>query len=87
MVNIKYFRKSNIALALLTLTAIFYYYRLCESIALLEYLNLKYFNNQNESDAFFVIQLINETSQNRFCYFTVSDSYFDIYESKYLLYT
>ena len=45
MVNIKYFRKSNIALALLTLTAIFYYYRLCESIALLEYLNLKYFNN------------------------------------------
>ena len=72
---------------MLTLTAIFYYYRLCESIALLEYLNLKYFNNQNESDAFFVIQLINETSQNRFCYFTVSDSYFDIYESKYLLYT
>ena len=87
MVNIKFLRKSNIVLALLTLIAIFFYYRLCESFALLEYFNLKYLNNQNESDAFVVIQLINETSQNRFCYFSVSDSFFDIYESKYLLYT
>ena len=87
MMNIKNFRKSNILLILFTLSAIFTYYRLCEGFAIAEYLNLKYFNTQNDTDAFFVVQLINETSQNRFCYFTVSDSYFDIYESRYLLYT
>ena len=52
MMNIKNFRKSNILLILFTLSAIFTYYRLCEGFAIAEYLNLKYFNTQNDTDAF-----------------------------------
>jgi len=79
-------RKNMIMILLISLLLIIYY-RSCNDIAFIEYISLKFFNNQVPSETYFMVQIVNETSQNRFCYFTVTDRYFDMYESRYLFYT
>ena len=79
-------RKNMIMILLISLLLIIYY-RSCNDIAFIEYISLKFFNNQAPSETYFMVQIVNETSQNRFCYFTVTDRYFDMYESRYLFYT
>lgn len=79
--------KNNLVLLIFIFGVFLFYNQSCEEFVFLEYINLKFFDNQTSSETYFTVQLVNETSQKRFCYFTISDSYFDVYESKYLFYT
>ena len=79
--------KKNMIMILLISLFLIIYYRSCNDIAFIEYISLKFFNNQAPSETYFMVQIVNETTQNRFCYFTVTDKYFDMYESRYLFYT
>ena len=83
----KSLEKNNLVLLIFIFGAFLFYYQSCDGVVFLEYINLKFFDNQTSSETYFTVQLVNETVQNRFCYFTISDSYFDVYESKYLFYT
>ena len=83
----KSLEKNNLVLLIFIFGAFLFYNQSCDGVVFLEYINLKFFDNQTSSETYFTVQLVNETSQNRFCYFTISDSYFDVYESKYLFYT
>lgn len=79
--------EKNYLVLLFIFGAFLFYNQSCDGVVFLEYINLKFFDNQTSSETYFTVQLVNETAQNRFCYFTISDSYFDVYESKYLFYT
>ena len=83
----KSLEKNNLVLLIFIFGAFLFYNQSCDGVVFLEYINLKFFDNQTSSETYFTVQLVNETAQNRFCYFTISDSYFDVYESKYLFYT
>ena len=83
----KSLEKNNLVLLIFIFGAFLFYYQSCDGVVFLEYINLKFFDNQTSSETYFTAQLVNETAQNRFCYFTISESYFDVYESKYLFYT
>lgn len=83
----KSLEKNNLVLLIFIFGTFLFYNQSCDGVVFLEYINLKFFDNQTSSETYFTVQLVNETAQNRFCYFTISDSYFDVYESKYLFYT
>ena len=83
----KSLEKNNLVLLIFIFGVFLFYNQSCDGVVFLEYINLKFFDNQTSSETYFTVQLVNETAQNRFCYFTISDSYFDVYESKYLFYT
>ena len=83
----KSLEKNNLVLLILFFGVFLFYNQSFEGVVFLEYINLKFFDNQISSETYFTVQLVNETAQNKFCYFTISDSYFDIYESQYLFYT
>ena len=83
----KNLEKNNLVLLIFIFGVFLFYNQSCDGVVFLEYINLKFFDNQTSSETYFTVQLVNETAQNRFCYFTISDSYFDVYESKYLFYT
>ncbi len=83
----KSLERNNLVLLIFIFGVFLFYNQSCDGVVFFEYINLKFFYNQTSSETYFTVQLVNETTQNRFCYFTISDSYFDVYESRYLFYT
>ena len=63
------------------------YTQQCIDIVFLEYLKQYFFDFGKSEGVTYQVQFVNEGTQNRHCYFTLKDKYFDVYENKYLYYT
>ena len=86
MKNLKLSRFSLYLLSLFLITA-YVYQEQCFDIVLIEYLRHYFFDVGRIEDVTYQIQFVNEGTQSNYCYFTIQEKYFDIYENKYLYFT
>ena len=74
--------------SLLFLFSILYFYQKnCSGIVLIDYLKHYFFELGRLENTTYQVQFVNEISQSEYCYFTIQDKYFDIYENKILYLT
>lgn len=59
----------------------------CNDIVLISYLKHYFFENGRIEKTTYQVQFVNETLQNKYCYFTIYDQSFDVYENKLLYFT
>ena len=59
----------------------------CSGIVLIDYLKHYFFELGRLENTTYQVQFVNEISQSEYCYFTIQDKYFDIYENKILYLT
>ncbi len=86
MKNIKINKFSLFLLSIFLLSG-YIYTQQCVDIVFLEYLKNYFFDFGKSESVTYQVQFVNEGTQNRHCYFTLKDKYFDVYENKYLYYT
>ena len=68
-------------------TIVYLYQDLCSDIVLIEYFKHYFLETGRLENVVYKVQFVNDTSQNSYCYFTLHDQYFDIYENRLLYYT
>lgn len=86
MKNLKLSRFSLYLLSVFLITA-YVYQEQCFDIVLIEYLRHYFFDIGRIDDVTYQIQFVNEGTQSNYCYFTIQEKYFDIYENKYVYFT
>lgn len=72
---------------LFLIVSLYFYQKLCSSIVLVDYLKHYFLEFGRLEKTLYQVQFVNEISQNKYCYFTIQDKYFDIYENKILYFT
>lgn len=63
------------------------YQYFCVDIVIIDYLKHYFLESGRKENTFYQIQFVNETTQNKYCYFTIYDRYYDIYENKLIYFT
>ncbi|GIR20574.1 hypothetical protein CM15mP35_08350 [bacterium] len=67
----KKFRKNNLVLLIFIFWGFPFYNQSCDGVVFLEYINLKFFDNQTSSETYFTVQLVNETSKQILLFYNI----------------